>query len=106
MVSGNLMPRPPVILASLITVSFVGVGQLPKNWLHSLFWVHHNVVHEALLWLKRNNPKYYGNICIDNDCLQSLPHDEVPAEISSVIWQCEDIGMINQESEGYASGKF
>lgn len=31
MVSGDLMPRPPSILASLISVIFIGLGDLPKH---------------------------------------------------------------------------
>ena len=32
MVQGKLMPRPPAILASLITITFIVVAQIPKNW--------------------------------------------------------------------------
>ena len=37
MVKGDLMPRRPAILASLITVTFIGLGELPKAWIHSTF---------------------------------------------------------------------
>ena len=37
MVEGRLMPRPPEILASLISVTFIGLGDLPKSWIHSTF---------------------------------------------------------------------
>ncbi|KAI6016577.1 hypothetical protein BKA83DRAFT_4059917 [Pisolithus microcarpus] len=33
MVEGNLMPCLLTILASLISVTFIGVGYLPRNWL-------------------------------------------------------------------------
>ncbi|KAI6033736.1 hypothetical protein BKA83DRAFT_4486808 [Pisolithus microcarpus] len=58
-------------------------------------------MHEAFQWLKKNNPKYYGAIQISNECLDTLPEDDVPVEISSVIRQTEDVGIIEQESEGY-----
>ena len=35
MVQGKLMPRPPAILASLITITFIAVRQIPKNWLQA-----------------------------------------------------------------------
>jgi len=37
MVQGKMMPRPPAVLASVIAVTFIGVGQLPQKWLHSTF---------------------------------------------------------------------
>ena len=37
MVKGDLMPRRPAILASLIMVTFIGLGELPKAWIHSTF---------------------------------------------------------------------
>ena len=33
------MPRPCVVLALLILVTFIGIGQLPKRWLKQLFRV-------------------------------------------------------------------
>ncbi|KAI6033735.1 hypothetical protein BKA83DRAFT_4032883, partial [Pisolithus microcarpus] len=39
MVEGNLMLQLLAILASLITVTFVGVGNLPRNWIWSTFHV-------------------------------------------------------------------
>jgi hypothetical protein len=55
----------------------------------------------ALQWLKENNPKYYGNVEIDFDCLQSLPEDEVPNEELSIVRQSKEIGVVEQESAGY-----
>ena len=101
MVEGKLMPRPPELLASLISVTFIGLGQLPKSWIHSTFWVRRQVVLDALLWLKENNPKYYGDIEISASRIDNLPEDNVPEEITSIIQQSDDIGIIEQESEGY-----
>ncbi|KIK29098.1 hypothetical protein PISMIDRAFT_6979 [Pisolithus microcarpus 441] len=95
------MPHLPTILASLISVTFVGVGYLPRNWLRSTFRVRRHAVQEVLQWLMTNNPKYYGAIEISRERLQSLPEDDVPVEISSVIRQSDDVGIVEQESEGY-----
>ena len=101
MIKGNLLPRPLPLLASLISVTFIGLGHLPKHWLKHLFRVHRQKVHLALEWLKVNNPKYYGQIEINSDCLQALPINDVPVEILSIVRQSNDVDMIVQESVGY-----
>ena len=37
MVEGHLMPHPPAILASVISVTFISLGKLPKQWLQTTF---------------------------------------------------------------------
>ena len=101
MVQGSLMPRVPKILASLISVTFVGSGALPKNWLQNIFRMRRNVVLQALLHLKAMNTKYYGHIEISEATLQLLPEDGIPMELLCIIRQCTDDGMIDQESAGY-----
>lgn len=101
MVHGNLMPHPPAVLASIISVTFIGLGELPRKWLHSTFRVRRHAVFEALTWLKTNNRKYYGDIDIDPERLGSLPDDDVPMEILGIVRQTEDIGLIDQESDSY-----
>jgi len=101
MVSGKLMPRPLSILASVISVTFIGYGTLPVNRLHNLFRVRRSMVLQVLLWLKRHNPKYYGDTEIDSECLQSLPEDDVPDEVLGVVRQSTDVGILDQESAGY-----
>ena len=101
MVQGNLMPHPTLILPLVISVTFIGKGSVPKQSLHSIFRVHRQIVFEALKWLKENNPKYYGEIEINEDFLCALPDDDVPMEILSIIRQSDDIGIIDQESSGY-----
>ncbi|KAF9239985.1 hypothetical protein BU15DRAFT_27405, partial [Melanogaster broomeanus] len=81
MLEGHLMPRPPAILASLISLTFIGVGRLPRKWMGKMFTVRRHVVCDALLWLKVNNPRYYGGIEIDESRLAGLPEDDVPEEI-------------------------
>ena len=101
MIEGKMMPRPPSILASLITITFVAAGKIPKSWLHTTFRVWHAVVMVALLWLKHNNAKYYGDVEISPARLAHLPEDDVPEEIHSLVRQTEDVGVLNEESDGY-----
>ncbi|KAI5997166.1 hypothetical protein EDD15DRAFT_2364662 [Pisolithus albus] len=101
MVDGNLMPRPPTILASLISITFIGVGRLPSEWMRSMFRVRRQAVKDALLWLQKNNPKYYGRTQMSSERLENLPVDDVPFEISGVVRQSDDTGIIDEESNGY-----
>ncbi|CAK5266163.1 unnamed protein product [Mycena citricolor] len=101
MLAGDLMPRPPAVLASVLSVTYIGVGKLPKNWLRSTFRVRRQVVYEALNWLKNNNPKYYGHIKIDGHRIAALPEDDVPLEISTLVRQSEDITVVERECDGY-----
>jgi hypothetical protein len=73
MVQGNLKPRPTVILASVIAVTFIGQGTLPKRWLQSIFRVCQQFVYEALqrLKLKANNMKRSVRVC---DFLSPFDH--------------------------------
>jgi hypothetical protein len=66
MLQGKLMPCMPTILASIISITFIGLGDLPRHWMYSTFRVRCQVVFEALQWLKKNNPKYYGDVKISS----------------------------------------
>lgn len=101
MLHGNLMPRPPAVLASVISVTFIGLGDLPKRWLRTTFRVRCHSVFEALRWLKANNAKYYGDIEIDPSRIQQLPEDDVPLEVLGVVRQSSDTGLVDQENDGY-----
>lgn len=101
MVKGQLMPRPPAILSSLIAITYIGIGRLPKSWIHSTFRVRRYHISRALNWLKVHNPKYYGNITISQHQLNQLPEDDVPDEILGVIRQSNNMGSIDRESSGY-----
>lgn len=101
MTQGNMMPRPTSILPSVMLVTFIGKGQVPKHQLGCIFHIHCQFIFEALCWLKENNPKYYGDIVIDRSCIQSLPHNDVPNEVLSITRQSTDVGIIDEESEGY-----
>ncbi|KAF8510321.1 hypothetical protein JB92DRAFT_2728314, partial [Gautieria morchelliformis] len=37
MLKGNLMPRRPQVLASVIAIMFIGLGRVPKHWLKKTF---------------------------------------------------------------------
>lgn len=101
MIQGNLMPRPPAVLSSLIAITYIGIGKIPKNWIHSTFRVRRHHVSRALEWLRAHNPKYYGKITISQQQLNQLPEDDVPDEILGVIRQSNDPGIVDQESSGY-----
>ncbi|EMD32190.1 hypothetical protein CERSUDRAFT_99591 [Gelatoporia subvermispora B] len=101
MIQGHLMPHPPALLASILSVTFIGLGDLPRRWLKSTFRVRRQAIFDALRWLQENNQKYYGSITIDPERVKSLPEDDVPTEILQIIWQTDDIGIAVQESDGY-----
>ncbi|KAF8520057.1 hypothetical protein JB92DRAFT_2611328, partial [Gautieria morchelliformis] len=79
MLEGDLMPHPAQILASVMAVTFIGLGTVPKRWLSNTFHVRRVAVLEALLWLRANNAMYH-NVAISEDHLKSLPVDGVPDE--------------------------
>jgi len=100
MVDGRLVPQHPRVLASLISVTYIGPGELPKAWLRTIFCVRRAVVHDALKWLKAHNP-YYRDIEISDTNLNNLPEDDVPTEISSIMRHSSDVGVVDQENDGY-----
>lgn len=101
MLQGKLMPRPPNILASLIAITFIGHGPLPRNWLKRTFSVRRYVVSEALYWLKTNNSKYYGDIQIDSAQLVNLPVDGIPEELMNIIRHEPNSETMADEDTGY-----
>lgn len=101
MIQGRLVPRPTSVLPSIISITFIGRGDLSKHRLKSIFRVRRYFVAEALQWLKIHNPKYYGNIEIDLDRIRQLPDDDVPDEILGVVRQTTDVGLVDRESAGY-----
>ncbi|CAG8756561.1 5363_t:CDS:2, partial [Racocetra fulgida] len=70
------------------------------------FIVHHNIVANALYWLKANN-HYYADIIINNEVLESLPEDdddsniEIEDEITCsfvsflLLTDCENVAINN-----------
>jgi hypothetical protein len=101
MIKGNLMPRLPSILASIISVTFIGVGSLPSEGIHHIFRVRRQAVFKALQWLKKNNPEYYCDVCVDVDQLNNLPDDGVPPEILAIMQELSDVSILDHEAGGY-----
>ena len=100
MVIGHMMPRPPKILASLISVTFVGVGKLPEDWIRRTFTVRREVVLTSLRWLVSNNP-LYANVTLDENVIAGLPVDGVPEEITDILRQSHDSQATNAETPSY-----
>ncbi|KAH9943739.1 hypothetical protein B0H21DRAFT_823608 [Amylocystis lapponica] len=94
MIDGRLLPQHLSILASVLSVTYVGSSKLPKQWLRSTFSVRRRHVYEALRWLKANNPNYYGSVTIDSGRLQQLPENDVPVEIVANARHEEDVGVV------------
>ncbi|KAG9093512.1 hypothetical protein FS749_014256 [Ceratobasidium sp. UAMH 11750] len=102
MIEGNLMPQKPAVLASVLSVTFIGRGSLPNPAALWLFRVRRDKVAEALTWLRDNNPKYYGDIEIDDSRLALLPDDGgVPREILVNMHQETDDSVLNAEADSY-----
>ena len=57
-------------------------------------------VHDALLWLKQNNPIYH-HIIISVDRLNELPLDDIPQEICSLMKHSDDFLQFADENDGY-----
>lgn len=100
MLEGRMLPRPLSVLASVIAVTFVGVGRLPKRWLKSTFRVRRVRVHAALRWLKANNAMY-SRMDIAEVNLRALPEDGVPMEILSTVMHERNGTVVDEERAGY-----
>ncbi|KAF7310022.1 ATP-dependent DNA helicase [Mycena indigotica] len=105
MAAGQIVPRPSLILASLIGVTFVGVDRKALPTLKTLFRVRRQRVFEALLWLKQNNT-VYRDITIDSGAIQKLPEDDIPSEISENVRYSTDVDAVGREHAGYAPVEF
>lgn len=103
MLEGQLMPRKPELLASVIAVSFIGLGKLPKKWLKGTFRVRRAVVHDALRWLKANN-EMYKDVRISQEALRILPEDGIPDAILANVRHEESESLARQESATYVPG--
>lgn len=101
MINGRLMPRPMELLPSVIAVLYIGCGNLPKEPLKHLLRVRREKVKKALLWLKKNNLKYFGNIDVDEQQLSQLPEDDVPETLMAIVRRTEEESVIDEENGGY-----
>ncbi|KAF8349138.1 hypothetical protein F5887DRAFT_1071301 [Amanita rubescens] len=104
-VQGNLMPRRPEILASVIQITLFGQRRLPENWMRNLFRVRRNYIREALVWLKANNPRFYGHIRISSEHLDSLPDDGVPLELMAIARHVDDPDLVHEQNDSYIPGE-
>lgn len=100
MTDSQVMPPSSTILAATIGVTFVGPRNLPQKTMPGFLRVNRRRVHDALLWLKENNP-IYENILISHDRLNELPVDDVPFEIMSLMKHSDNIVRLNDENDGY-----
>ena len=66
MLDTNLLPHPPEVLASLLSIAWVGKGALPET--HGVFNVSRDKIHAALKKAKAINPQY-GHITISEERL-------------------------------------
>jgi hypothetical protein len=100
MTDTQTMPPLVSILAATIGVTFVGPRNLPQKTLPSFLRVNHNRVHNALLWLKLNNP-IYSNIVISAARLNELPLDGVPPQIAALAKHSDDVINLAHEGADY-----
>ncbi|KAG8724803.1 hypothetical protein FRC09_013989 [Ceratobasidium sp. 395] len=101
MISGNLMPQKPEILASTVSITFIGRGKIRDPSTLNMLRVRRNALSNALAWLKENNKKYYGDIVIDKARLNALPFDGVPEAIQTGIRHETNESMVGDEYNGY-----
>ena len=100
MVSGDIMPPMPSILAATIGVTFVGPKNLFEQTMTGFLCVNcHHVCH-ALEWLKLNNP-IYEHITISTEHLSHLPLNDVPVEITSVAKHSVGTTLLAKETDTY-----
>ncbi|KAG8780146.1 hypothetical protein FRC12_023393 [Ceratobasidium sp. 428] len=65
MILGSFMPQKPEVLASTLSVTFIGRGRIKDPASLHMLRVRRPAIARALEWLQKNNKKYYGNIVID-----------------------------------------
>ncbi|KAF7332332.1 ATP-dependent DNA helicase [Mycena kentingensis (nom. inval.)] len=100
MLTGNLLPQPVSLLASLIAVTFVGKQLRPLYGLKRILQVRRQRVLDALRWLKSNNP-LYAAYEIDEARTHDMPEDDVPDEISMNVRYSDDTDAVEREHSGY-----
>jgi hypothetical protein len=100
MIEGHIRPPSPAVLAALIGVTIIGPKNLPDRCLPSFLTVNRHRVHQALLFLKRENP-LYRDISISLLNLDLLPTSGVPDEIMVGIRHTDDTTALDEERAGY-----
>ncbi|KAG2738913.1 hypothetical protein P692DRAFT_20851588 [Suillus brevipes Sb2] len=102
MVNPKCLPPKPAILASTIGVTIVGPKNFPEHSIPHILVVNRTRVHDALRFLKKENP-LYADVSISEEHLQELPENGVPHEIMDMIKHSEDIGALEKERDGYVA---
>jgi len=69
--------------------------------MRNLFRVRRNYIREALVWLKANNPRFYGHICISSEHLDSLPVYGVPLELMAIARHVDDPDLVHEQNDSY-----
>jgi hypothetical protein len=101
MLAGDFMPRRPEIFSLVLAITIVSKMPPHKSWLKNTFKVRREFVRVALLWLKINNPKYYGHVEISEEVLESLPENDVPSQILDRVHLETDESCLNAENDSY-----
>ena len=73
MVEGRLMPRTPAILSSLIAITYIGIGRIQKNWIHSTFRVRRYTLLELSAGSRRTTPSTTETSLLANSNLIDSP---------------------------------
>lgn len=102
MVNPKILPPHPALLASTIGVTIVGPRNFPQHSIPRILTVNRARVHEALQFLKQENP-LYADISISQAHLHQLPENGVPDEIMDIIKHSEDMGALEKERDGYVA---
>ncbi|KAK0430854.1 uncharacterized protein EV420DRAFT_1657238 [Desarmillaria tabescens] len=100
LVSSKVLPPQPRVLSALIGITYVAPKGTKLPGLPRQLHVRRRRVHEALLWLKHNNP-LYKNIIISDILLEQLPIDGVPEELLSTVRVSHDMVGLAKEQDGY-----
>lgn len=100
MLEDKLLPLPPAIFSSMLSVAFIGSQKISKENLWSLFTVSRRRVYTALMWLKEHNA-LYGGIRVSMETLRQLPENDVPQEILAGIRYSEDESLVLAEDTRY-----
>ncbi|KAF8438103.1 hypothetical protein L210DRAFT_984820 [Boletus edulis BED1] len=100
MIEGDLLPHHPNVLAATIGVTLVGAKNIPDRCLPSFLRVSRRRVHDALVFLKNNNP-FYEHIRISEENLSLLPDNSIPAQLLAIVKELPNAAIIEGEGSGY-----
>ncbi|KAG8786677.1 hypothetical protein FRC12_016382 [Ceratobasidium sp. 428] len=105
MVAGQLMPQPISVLASTLSVTFIGREKIEDLNSLSMLRVRRDAIERALIWLQKNN-RYYRDIKIDGTRLDALPDDAVPELVQAGVRHEANKAMAEDEHQGYAPDSY